>query len=106
MTGIPIKTFYEADQTTWSYQSNHVDGASRFITVSGLLALTNVEFSLLEYRDLDWNNVDGHIPKYVAISHTWNSSPEVMRLSTIANRPLHIDMGEVSPSTISWHGLR
>ncbi|KAM6487495.1 hypothetical protein HDV62DRAFT_155026 [Trichoderma sp. SZMC 28011] len=106
MTGIPIKTFYEADQTVWSYQSNHVDGASRFITVSGLLALTNAEFSLLEYRDLDWNNVDGQIPKYVAISHTWNSSPEVMRLSTIANRPLHIDMGEDSPSTISWHGLR
>ncbi|KAL7801060.1 heterokaryon incompatibility protein domain-containing protein [Trichoderma afarasin] len=106
MTGIPIKTFYESDQTTWSYQSTHVDGASRFITVRGLLALTNAEFSLWEYRDLDWNNVDGQIPEYVAISHTWNSSPEVIRLGTIANRPLHIDMGEASPSTISWHGLR
>ncbi|KAL6803151.1 hypothetical protein GGI42DRAFT_21094 [Trichoderma sp. SZMC 28013] len=106
MTGITIKTFCESDQTTWSYGSNHVNGASRFITVSGLLAHTNAEFSLVEWRDLNWDDVDSRLPKYIAISHTWNSSPEVMRLSKIANRPLHIDMGEKPPYIISWHGLR
>ncbi|KAL7954782.1 hypothetical protein V8C34DRAFT_293438 [Trichoderma compactum] len=105
-TGITIKTFCESGRTAWSYGSNHVDGASRFITVGGLLAQTNAEFSLVEWRDLDWDNLNSRFPKYIALSHTWDSSPEVMRLSKIANRPLHIDMGEQPPYTISWHGLR
>jgi hypothetical protein len=92
---------------TWDYQFDYVDGAIRFITVEGLLALEDAEFFLLEWRDFTWDHENGaRLPPYAAISHIWTSSPEVMKLSRNINRPLNIDGEEGSPHTISWHGLR
>lgn len=45
------------------------------------------------------------LPMYAAISHIWDPSEEVKRISRMANRPLNIDIGSDRPHTISWHGL-
>jgi hypothetical protein len=44
--------------------------------------------------------------KLSCISHVWEASLEVQRISRLVNRPLSIYLSESEPShEISWHGL-
>ena len=62
---------------------------------------------LFEFSDLqlNWDMEVTDLPIYAAISHVWDPSDEVIRISRNVNRPLNIDTGNDKPHTISWHGL-
>ncbi|KAL6897701.1 hypothetical protein GGI43DRAFT_409696 [Trichoderma evansii] len=106
MAGIKIQVLRESDQEHWAYDSNYVAGAVRLFSVSDLLARDDAKITLSEWRELDWNKKDDMFPKYVAISHSWTPSAEVIKIAKNANRPLDIEIGEDTPHTISWHGLQ
>ena len=103
--GTQILHLRESDRRDWSYSSNHVDGALRLITVDDLLSPKNATISVSEWRKVDLSRNGEVIPKYAAISHSWAPSKEVERLSSIANRPLRIDIGNDKCHQIGWHGL-
>ncbi len=109
MPGNLTQTLRESENKDWSYGSNYTDGALRLFHVRNLLPASpsDVSIVLSEWRDLDHIRKGTGFPKYAAISHSWLSSPEAERLSSIANRPLNIDLGQGSSGThaISWHGL-
>ncbi|KAL6818835.1 hypothetical protein GGI42DRAFT_348046 [Trichoderma sp. SZMC 28013] len=106
MSSITIQVLRESDRRRWTYGPNYVDGALRLFSVSSLLSCDDATISLSEWRELDWNKTAEALPKYIAISHSWTPSAEVVRISQNANRPLDIEIGEDSPHTISWHGLQ
>ena len=103
--GTPILDLRESARRDWSYSSNYVDGALRLIIVDDLLSPQDAIISVSEWRDVELSRAGEGIPKYAAISHSWAPSKEVERLSSIANRPLRIDIGNGKYHQISWHGL-
>src|SRR5215471_2257164 len=80
--------------------SGHVAGALRLISVSHLLK-PDPAIHLSEFPE--------HLqkPTYAAVSHVWDQSEEVKKISASVNRPLAIDTGKAdgAPHVISWHGL-
>ena len=45
------------------------------------------------------------LPMYTIISHIWDPSEKIIRISRLVNRSLDIDIGSDKAHTISWHGL-
>lgn len=101
-----IRVLNESERRTWSYGSNHTNGAVRLFSVSDLIAHSDAGIYLWEWRGVDLSKKDDEFPNYAAISHSWQHSPEAISIREAANRPLYIDIGEDSPYEISWHGLR
>lgn len=101
--GTQILELREAKNKLWSYTENFVAGALRLVSVQQLLSPDGCTISLLEWRDFDWAQHEQ--PSYAAISHVWQASEEVARISDSVNRPLVIDIGQGASHTISWHGL-
>ena len=109
----PLLVLEESEGRVWSYPSNsnsYVPGALRLIRIDTLLAHGYSEYHvihLVEFRELnlDWQMRADDLPTYAAISHVWDQSDDVMRISRTINRPLYIDTGENMPHVISWHGL-
>ncbi|KAJ2980184.1 hypothetical protein NQ176_g2793 [Zarea fungicola] len=104
---ITIQTLHESDQRDWTYETRVIEGALRLIRVSDLLPSSecSAKIVLSEWSELDLTQKSDSFPKYAAISHCWSPSPEVQRLSAIANRPLAIDLGQGTTHMVSWHGL-
>ncbi|RDW65848.1 uncharacterized protein DSM5745_09587 [Aspergillus mulundensis] len=100
MSSTVIQILHETDRKTWSYGSDYVDGALRLFRVDDLLSQDST-IVLLEWRDLDVSQRGDGFPTYAAISHSWSPSVEVQKLSSIANRPLDIDIGQDAPHQIS-----
>jgi hypothetical protein len=87
---------------SWRYTGKQMLGGFRLIAMDGLLAARR-SLSLFEWSNVDWTQPTG-APKYVAISHVWEPSEEVARISNLKNQPLLIDVGD-RIHKISWYGL-
>lgn len=107
MPVVPFQTLRESDGKDWSYGPGYVEGSLRLFRVDDLLltAPESAAVVLSEWRGIDQSNKNDAFPKYAAISHSWLLSPETKRLSSEANRPLNISLGDSAIHTISWHGL-
>ena len=103
MARIPILRLEEASRRRWQYSTNHTDGALRLVRVDSLLDKHNPAINLDEFRDLQWGSTQK--PLYAAISHVWEQSRSVRRITKRINRPLEIETEGGRSHTISWHGL-
>jgi hypothetical protein len=99
---VPILELKEASRQQWQYSTSYVAGAPRLVSVERLLDKSTPTIVLDEIHNL---NRISETPKYAAISHVWEPSNAVKRISDRINRPLEIEVGPERPHTISWHGL-
>jgi Heterokaryon incompatibility protein (HET) len=123
--GKPLLYIGEGEQRSWKYGSQGADGALRLFSVEKLLAAArrdnshetcSIDLYEWEQQSLAWPRdgvtqpKDKHknppgMPAYVAISHTWTPSEDVVKRSKRAERPLLIETGLSKPHEISWLGL-
>jgi hypothetical protein len=83
-------------------------GSLRLATVEALLRPGNPAINIVEWRNLKLEGnptLTVNRPSYAAISHVWKATKEVERLSSLANQPFEIDIGNGNHYTGSWHGL-
>jgi hypothetical protein len=91
----------------WKYSSDFIPGALRLVAVEPLLRSGLSEIHLYEFDGLSLYSLGTtSTSSYACISHVWEASLEVQRISRHENRPLGIYLSDSEPNhTISWHGL-
>src|SRR5271154_1492513 len=102
-----IMNMGELERKPWKYSSGFIPGAVRLVAVEPLLRYGSSEIHLYEFEGLSLHSL-GTISasSYACISHVWEASLEVQRISRLANRPLSIYLNDSELNhTISWHGL-
>lgn len=97
----------ERERKPWKYSSDFVPGALRLVAIEPLLRSGLGEIHLYEFDGLSLDSLNTiSASSYACISHVWEASVEVQRISRRENRPLSIYLGDTQPNhTISWHGL-
>jgi ankyrin repeat protein len=113
--GTPLLHLNEASNAVWAYHRRGQDGSLRLFSVEMLLQPGSSQIDLYEWAGLDsWVDPSSirsglewplGMPGYAAISHVWDPSDEVRRISQEVNRPLMVDTEKPTPHIISWHGL-
>lgn len=97
----------ETPDNPFSY-IDYSPGSLRLASVEALLRTRNPAIEIFEYRALELEeNPELTIdrPTYAAISHVWEETEEVIRLSSKTNRHFYIDIGNGNQHHASWHGL-